>query len=122
MRFITPHTQLSAQVSAVLEELQPLLQASAALAAGKAPAPSGGKQADTNPGAAVERVLYLLQRAGRLLWGHMAPAAALEASQALLDPVAAEVVNDILHKKVCGCVGVGGGGFAGALVGQQSVM
>lgn len=84
-----------------MEQVQPLLQASAALSAGGSAAakPKGG-DAEGAAGAALERVLYLLTRAGRLLWGHMAPASALEASQALVEPLAGEVVQDILSKRV----------------------
>lgn len=86
---------LSVQVSAAMEAVVPLLQLSAAHAAGK---PPPAKEAEATASAARQGALYLLRRAGRLLWGSLAPGVALEASQNLLDPLAGALVGDVLAK------------------------
>jgi hypothetical protein len=64
--------------------------------------------------------LLLWLRAGRLLWNNLAPAAALEASQQLLEPLAGMLVADILGKQVWCSVAVGLGCWA--IEGWQRVL
>lgn len=83
--------------SALRESLLPLLQLSAAWAGGAPPPP---KEAEAAATAAQQAALYTLRRAGRLLWSSLAPGSALEASQQLLEPLAAAMVDDVLGKRV----------------------
>jgi hypothetical protein len=49
---------------------------------------------------ATPATLYTLRRAGKDLWGTLAPGVALEASQQLLDTLAGQLVGDVLKKQV----------------------
>jgi hypothetical protein len=91
---------VNGQQSSIRQELQPLLQWSAALASGK-PVPQ--KEAEAAASArdkATPATLYTLRRAGKDLWGTLAPGVALEASQQLLDTLAGQLVGDVLKKQV----------------------
>eukprot|EP00775_Hariotina_reticulata_P007918 gene7918-8114_t len=93
------HDTLAVQNAAIKESLVPLLQLSASFAAGKS---RSAKEVDSTATAARQAVLYTLARAGRLLWSSLAPAAALEASQQLLEPLASMLVADVLGKQDIG--------------------
>ncbi|KAF6266527.1 hypothetical protein COO60DRAFT_1654215 [Scenedesmus sp. NREL 46B-D3] len=93
---------VNGQQSSVKQELQPLLHWSAALAAGK---PRPQKEAEAAASArdkATAATLYTLRRAGKELWGTLAPGAALEAGQQLVDTLAGQLVGDVLKKQDIG--------------------
>jgi hypothetical protein len=90
--------QISVQTAALRETLLPLLQLSAALASGKPPA---AKDAEAAAKTARGGALHTLRRAGRLLWGGLAPGVALDASLRLLEALAGALVADVLAKRVC---------------------
>lgn len=99
--------QVSGQQASIRQELQPLLQWSAALAAGKPMPPKEAEAAATARDKATPATLYTLRRAGKDLWGTLAPGVALEASQQLLDTLAGLLVGDVLKKQVGGGARVG---------------
>lgn len=95
--------QLNAQRASLNEHLQPLLEHSAALAsAGVGKSAGKGDEGKDSAAAARRRVLHTLGHAGQLLWPHLAPGVALEASQQLVEHVASVVLGDVLHRKVRG--------------------
>jgi hypothetical protein len=94
--------QVGGQQASIRQELQPLLQWSAALATGKALPPKEAEAAASAKDKAAPATLYTLRRAGKELWGTLAPGVALEASQQLLDTLAGQLVGDVLKKQVRG--------------------
>jgi hypothetical protein len=92
--------QLQAEKASLNEHLQPLLEHSAALGSSGSKAASKGDEAKDSAAAARRRVLHTLGRAGQLLWPHLTPGAALEASQQLVEHVGTVVLSDVLRKKV----------------------
>ncbi|WIA09183.1 hypothetical protein OEZ85_008594 [Tetradesmus obliquus] len=93
---------VSGQQASIRQELQPLLQWSAALAAGKPMPPKEAEAAAAARDKATPATLYTLRRAGKDLWGTLAPGVALEASQQLLDTLAGLLVGDVLKKQDIG--------------------
>jgi hypothetical protein len=93
-------SQLHAEKASLNEHLQPLLEHSAALGSAGSKSASKGDEAKESAAAARRRVLHTLGRAGQLLWPHLTPGTALEASQQLVEHVATVVLSDVLRKKV----------------------
>jgi hypothetical protein len=72
---------------------------------------------------ATPAALHTLRRAGKDLWGTLAPGVALEASQQLLDTLAGQLVGDVLKKQVSAArSGRQGQAEAGALCQQMAVV
>jgi hypothetical protein len=92
--------QLHAEKASLNEHLQPLLEHSAALGSSSSKVAIKGDEAKDPAAAARRRVLHTLGHAGQLLWPHLTPGAALEASQQLVEHVGTVVLSDVLLKKV----------------------
>lgn len=93
---------MSVQAAAMRDALAPVLQLSASLAAGR---PTSAKDAQAAAAGAQKGALYTLRRAGKLLWGCLAPCVALEASIQLLEELGGMLVHEVLARKVSTIIG-----------------